>query len=142
MWSDTLLRAEQLHLLRLVLWGAGSVLAGGVLLLVLAVRRTRSPLLMHFAVQTVAWGAVSLAMAGYRWSGLGLRDHASAVRLDRVLWLNIGLEAGYVGVGATLAIVGWVLGRRLAPVGAGLAIMLQGLALALLDLQLVSHLSR
>jgi len=58
------------------------------------------------------------------------------------LWLNIGLDAGYVLVGLTLAIVGWKVGRRLGLVGAGIAVVVQGLALALLDLVLAAQISR
>lgn len=142
MWSDSLIRVEQLHLLRLLAWGGVSVLAGTLLLLVPRLRGARSPLLHHFSLQTVAWGGITLALAGLAWRSLAMRDHAGAVRLDRLVWLNVGLDAGYVGVGATLAVCGWMMGRRLGPVGAGLAIIVQGLALALLDLRLASAILR
>ena len=45
-------------------------------------------------------------------------------------------------VGATLAIAGWKLARRLGLVGAGIGIVVQGLALTLLDLVLASQISR
>ena len=47
--------------------------------------------------------------------------------------MNLGLDAGYVAVGVTLALTGWLLGRRLAPVGAGIGIVVQGIALIALD---------
>ena len=136
MWSDTLLALERAHLLRVALWGGGSVLAGSLLLALLAIRGrlAASALVKHFAIQTAAWGAVSLALVAAAWRGLALRDHAGATQLERVLWLNIGLDAGYVGVGATLAVAAWLLGRRLGGVGAGLGIVTQGLALLVLDL--------
>lgn len=139
MWSDTLLALERAHLLRVALWGGASVLAGSLLLAVLAVRGrlAASALVRHFAIQTAAWGAVDLALIAVAWRGLALRDHAGASQLERVLWLNIGLDAGYVGVGATLALTAWILGRRLGGVGAGLAIVTQGLALFVLDLFVV-----
>ena len=68
---------------------------------------------------------------------LGYRDFAGAQHLLNVLWLNIGLDAGYAAVGATCAVLGWRWGQRLGAVGAGVGIMLQGLVLALLDLRLV-----
>jgi sulfite exporter TauE/SafE len=71
-----------------------------------------------------------------------MRDIGSATRLDRILWLNIGLDAGYVLVGLTLGIVGWRLGRRLGLVGAGIGVLVQGTALAVLDLVLAAHISR
>jgi hypothetical protein len=81
-----------------------------------------------------------LALLGLR--ALALRDLASATRLDRFLWLNIGLDAGYVMVGLTLLIGGWRLARRAGLMGAGIAIVVQGLALALLDLVLANQISR
>ena len=45
-------------------------------------------------------------------------------------------------VGATLALCGWKFGRRLGLVGAGLGVIVQGLALAVLDLQLSAGIVR
>lgn len=112
-----------------------------MLLLVLAVRRSRSPLLQHFAIQTAAWGGVDLAIALVGRASAGDRDLSAAIRLDRIVWLNTGLDVGYVLLGATLAITGWVAARRLGPVGAGTAIVVQGLALLVLDLQFLRQLS-
>ncbi|MEP7381740.1 MAG: hypothetical protein ABI910_08645 [Gemmatimonadota bacterium] len=142
MFADTLLAAERGHLLRLALWGVLSILTGSVVWTTLAVRRLRSPLLTHFAIQTAAWGAVDLAIAGVAWRTLALRDLAGAIALDRFLWFNIGLDAGYVAVGVTLAIVGWRLARSLGMVGAGIGVIVQGSALALLDLLLASMITR
>jgi hypothetical protein len=142
MYADTLLAAERAHLLRLVAWGAASVLLGTALLAWLLAGRRRSPLLRHFAIQTAAWGTVDLALAGLAFRSLALRDLAGAIHLDRVVWLNIGLDAGYVLVGLTIALAGWRLGRRLGLVGAGVGVIVQGLALVLLDLVLAAHISR
>lgn len=133
MWADSLQSAEQVHLLRLFIWSEASLVVGGVMLAVLLWRRIRSPMLLHFAIQTMAWGAITLALAFVGWKRLALRDHAAAVQLDRFVWLNIGLDIGYVAVGITLALTGWYAGRRLGPAGAGAAIVVQGLALAALD---------
>lgn len=146
MWSDTLLALERAHLLRLALWGGASVLVGSLVLALLVLlaargRAAASPLPRHFAVQTAAWGAIDLAIVAWAWPRLALRDHAGALDLDRFLWLNLGLDAGYVGVGLTLAASAWVLGRRLGGVGAGLGIVLQGLALFALDLVFVRQLA-
>jgi hypothetical protein len=135
-FADTFLALERSHLLRLAAWGAACLLLGTLLAATLLVRRGRggeSPLLKHFAIQTAAWGAVDLAFAAAGWRSLRLRDHAAAASLERLLWLNLGLDVGYVAVGATLALTAWLLGRRLGPVGAGLGIVLQGLALLALD---------
>ena len=101
---------------------------------------TRSRL--RFGIQTATWGAVELAIGAMAKTSLVTRDLAAATRLDRFLWLNIGLDAGYAFVGVTLAAVGWTLGRRLGLVGAGIAVVIQGIALALLDLLLASQISR
>lgn len=142
MYADTLLDLERAHLVRLLLWGAGSVLAGTILLALVAVQRAAgSPaLLRHFAIQTALWGAIDLALALWGRHGLALRDFGAARQLERVLWLNLGLDAGYVGVGVTLALCGWSLGRRYAPIGAGLGVVVQGAALFLLDLLFVRQL--
>jgi len=142
MWADTLLAAERAHLLRLALWGGSSILVGGALLGLLRLRRVRSPLLDHFAIQTVAWGAVDLALALAGRQRVELRDLAAATRLDRFLWLNIGLDAGYIMVGLTLLAVGWRVARRPGLVGAGLGVIVQGAALAVLDLVLAAQISR
>ena len=142
MWADTLLAAERAHLLRLALWGGSSILVGGALLGLLRLRRVRSPLLDHFGIQTVAWGAVDLALALAGRQRVELRDLAAATRLDRFLWLNIGLDAGYIMVGLTLLAVGWRVARRPGLVGAGLGVIVQGAALAVLDLVLAAQISR
>lgn len=142
MWADTLLAVERAHVVRLLAWGGGSMLAGTALLAWLRAGRRRSALLEHFGIQTAAWGAVVLALAAFAGRSLALRDLASATRLDRFVWLNIGLDVGYLLVGATLALVGWRGVRRLGLVGAGLAVMLQGSALALLDLLLAVRIAR
>lgn len=133
MWSDTFLLFERAHLQRLLLWGAASVVCGTAILLLVRQSRERMPLLFHFAVQTAAWGLIDLVLAGNAWRALTLRDLHSAAQLDRFLWLNIGLDIGYVATGTTLTVAAWILGRRGGGIGAGSAIVVQGLALLLLD---------
>jgi hypothetical protein len=142
MWADTLLAVERAHLIRLILWGAASLLVGSALLGLMRVRGHRSALLDHFGIQTMAWGAIELALALMGLRRLELRDLAGATRLDRFLWLNIGLDVGYVMVGITLVVLGWQLARRVGLVGAGLAVIVQGSALALLDLVLAGQILR
>ena len=142
MWADALYLAERNHLLRLAAWGAACVLAATLLVLLLTVRRTRSPLVTHFAIQTGAWGLVDLVIALVAWQGLAYRDLAGFTWLDRFLWLNLGLSVGYVAVGVALALTGWRLGRRLALVGAGAGIVVQGLALLVLDAYLLGVMRR
>jgi hypothetical protein len=142
MWSDTLLLAERAHLTRLVLWGASSVLAGTGLLATLGARRAHAPFLTHFAIQTAAWGVVHLARAAFAWRRLAERDLMGATRLANLLWLNTGLDVWYIGAGVTLAIAGWVLGRRLGAVGGGVGIVVQGVALLVLDIRFLAVFSR
>lgn len=142
MWADTLQAFERAHLLRLGVWGALSILAGTAVLAWLRAGGRESLLLRHFAIQISAWGLVHMAIVGALWSSVGPRDLASATRLDRVLWLNIGLDAGYLLVGLTLVACGFKLGRRLGLVGAGIGVLVQGSALLLLDLVLAAQISR
>lgn len=142
MWADTLLAAERAHLLRLLIWGAASVVVGTALLAWLRTGRRRSTLLEQFAIQTAAWGAAELALAAMGRASLGIRDLAGATRLDRLLWLSIGLDIGFLMLGLALAVCGWRLARHLGCVGAGIAITVQGGALALLDLLFAIQISR
>ena len=142
MWADTLQVAERAHLLRLLAWAAASVLAGTALLAWMRAGERVSPLLKHFAIQAVAWGAVNAMLVAGLISSVGPRDVASATRLDRILWMSIGLDSGFVLVGVTLVAVGWQMGRRSGLVGAGMGVIVQGGALALLDLILAARISR
>ena len=133
MWSDTFLLYERAHLQRLLLWGLASAICGLALLAVTRRTRLRSPLLFHFAFQTAAWGLIDLVLAGNAWRSLALRDLQSATQLDRFLWLNVGLDAGYIAAGTVLAAAAWLLDRRAGGIGAGIAIVVQGVGLLLLD---------
>lgn len=147
MWADTLLALERGHMLRLMLWGGGSVLAGSLVLAWLALGKVNAVMLRHFAIQTAAWGAIDLAIALASSRSLAVRDYAGAQQLVNILWLNIGLDVGYVAIGVTLSLCAWFWGRRLveagqpgagaAAVGAGVGVSVQGLALALLDVWFV-----
>lgn len=145
MWSDALLIAERNHLLRLLLWGAACVLVGTALLLFVMVTRRaddRAPLLRQFAVQLSGWGMVELLIGVWRWQGLSYRDLGSYTSFDRMLWLNVGLDMGYVGVGVAVAVTGWVTARRLGAVGGGLGVAVHGVALFMLHSMLLSVLAR
>jgi hypothetical protein len=142
MWADTLLAAERTHILQLALWGAASLLVGTALVAMLRIGRSRSSLLTHFGIQTAAWGAVELSASLLLLRSLSLRDLSGATRLDRMLWMNIGLDVGYALVGTTLVMIGWRAVRRLGLVGAGIAVVLQGAALAVIELLLAGQISR
>ena len=142
MWADTLLVAERAHLLRLALWGGACLLVGTAVVAMLRIGRHGSSLLEQFGIQTAAWGAIEWGVALLGQRSLSLRDLADATRLDRMLWLKIGLDVGYVLVGLSLAVLGWRAVRRLGLVGAGIAVVLQGTALAVLHLVLAGQISR
>jgi len=142
MWADSLLHSERAHLLRLLAWGASSVLVGTLILAGLRVRGRRSALLESFAWQTAGWGTACLLAGSAFLLSLAPRDLGAATRLDRMLWLNIGLDAGYIFIGSTLIVMGARLGRRLGLIGAGIAVIVQGTALGLLDLLLAARISR
>lgn len=82
------------------------------------------------------------AVAAISLRAAALRDLAGAARLERLVWTNVGLDIGYVGIGATLALVAWSLVRRMSLVGAGVGIAIQGLALLVLELQFAAAISR
>ena len=142
MWSDTLLLAERAYLARLLAWGAASMVAGTAVVALLAGRRSRSPLLLHFAVQATAWGALIAAFGVAGWRALGERDLTGATRLDRLLWLHVGLDIGLIAIGIVLLGVGWFLGRRQGLLGAGVGVLVQGAALLALDGRFIATLSR
>ena len=126
----------------MLVWAVGSLVAGTALAIVFTRPRSDSPLLKHFGLQMLAWGILDAAIVALTWQGLALRDLAAATRLERGLWLALGLEAGVVAVGITLAASAWAFGRRLGGVGAGIGVIIQGLVLLVLDLELVSKVVR
>lgn len=142
MWSDTLLAAERSHLIRLAIWGATSATIGTMLVVTLTLRRIAAPIITHFAIQTLAWGSLNLVLATVAWRSLAMRDVTAARRLDHIAWLSTGLDVGLVAVGLTLVLVGSIPGRRLGVIGAGLGVVVQGLALLILHLMFIGVLTR
>lgn len=117
------------HLLRVALWGAASALAG----LAVAWRcgRPLPPGARHLALQLGAWGAINLLLAAAGWRG--------SPPAAWFLWLNVGLDVGYSGVGLALLLCGRRFGSA-ALRGAGWGVLPQGIALALLDLWYLARL--
>lgn len=142
MWADTLLRAEQQHVLCLLVWAALSILAGTGTAVMLVVRRTSSPLLKQFALQMAGWGVAVALFAALWWPNIALRDVSGATRLERWIWLSSGFDLGLVALGATVAVLGYRLARSAGSLGAGAAIAVQALALLLLDLHFAALISR
>jgi sulfite exporter TauE/SafE len=89
-----------------------------------------------------AWGLVIGAIAGIAWQRIHFRDVAGASRLERLLWMSIGLDVGYVAIGVVLGTTAWTLAKKMSGVGAGTAIIIQGIALLLIDLQFAAVVSR
>ncbi|GAA3226520.1 hypothetical protein GCM10017691_16120 [Pseudonocardia petroleophila] len=118
-------------------WGAASVVGG----LGLAAAR-RGPFATAFGWQNAGWGAVDLAIVVV--AGRLKRRRMARVpdpyapdvlaaesrTLRRVLWINVGLDAGYVAGGA--ALWRWRRGRP-GPAGASAGIVVQGAFLLLHD---------
>jgi hypothetical protein len=137
MWADTLQAFEKEHLMQLIAWAGGSLVVGSLLLLVLSLRRIGAPLLYHFALQSTLWGIAELVWGAFAYRDVPLRDYEGASILARELWVAIGLEAGAILIGVTLAIGGWTYVKRLGIVGAGIGIVAQASALVALDVMLV-----
>jgi hypothetical protein len=138
--SSTLLILERSHLELLALWGLASLLVGGGVLAALAMMRGRAALLRHFALQMLGWGLLELAFTAVRWHALAARDYAGAVRLTALVAGTVVAGATVLGAGMTLAVVGRRLTERVALVGAGAGLALQGAALVMLDVPLLRRL--
>jgi hypothetical protein len=136
--------AERAHLARLGIWAGTNIVAGAALLAL--ARPETSPLptpataLEGFAVQSMAWGAVNLTIVGLGLAAAPVfalsREEALAAEddLGKVLWVNVGLDAGYMMAGAAMAgasVVGAAPAEQWRSHGAG--VLMQGLGLAVLD---------
>ncbi len=141
MWADTLQSLERSYLLQLLAWAMASVLIGTVTLAWIKHRNWQTVLLQQFSLHTALWGVLESVLALLLLTQLSLRDLAGAIRLDRMVWLSVGLEIGLVFVGVALVWSG-SRAQRAELVGTGGAIALQGAALATLHLALAAQLSR
>ena len=114
---------------RLAIWGGASTVVGGALALVGSTPGARA-----FGQQNAAWGAIDLAIAA-----IATRQSTppTTPKLRRLLWINTGLDVGYVLGGAWFASTTPDLGGRVTPErarGHGAAVIVQGAALFVLDL--------
>jgi hypothetical protein len=136
--------AERAHLARLGVWAGTNIVAGAALLAL--ARPETSPLptpataVEGFAVQSIAWGAVNLTIAGLGLAAapVSVTSRADALAaeddLAKVLWLNVGLDAGYMMAGGAMwgaSLAGAAPAEQWRSHGAG--IVTQGLGLAVLD---------
>jgi hypothetical protein len=138
-------RAERDHLKRLGIWGVTNVVAGAGLLAMgspaVSPLEAPPPALRGYGIQSIGWGAVNLAIAG-----IGLVTSPSDVDLTReaalaaeddnakVLWVNVGLDVGYMMAGGALVAAG-TSGAQPAVdwMAHGTGIITQGLGLLVLD---------
>jgi hypothetical protein len=114
---------------RLAVWGGASTVLGGALAVVGSTPRARA-----FGQQNSAWGAIDLAIAA-----VASRQSTppTTPKLRRLLWVNTGLDVGYVAGGAWFAATTPDLRGRISPEqarGHGAAVIVQGAALFVLDL--------
>lgn len=145
---------EDAHLGRLAIWALSSMLVGGACLIanapgVLPPDVDARPVL-GFGIQSLAWGAIDLGIFGLSFLGdrfppaTRARALAQENTLGDVLWLNIGLDAGYMMAGGTMigaSLAGAEPAVDWASHGAG--IVVQGGALLVLDaVALASHPAR
>jgi hypothetical protein len=156
MWSDTLLALERAHLVWLGVWGIANLVLGGGVFLALTWRgagkagtgtgaqaecqgKRDAPLLRYFALQMALWGAAEVVFVALRWYWLAERDFTGAMHLAFLLRIAVGVEVAVIVFGVTLAIAGWLITRRLALLGTGMGIIIQGAVLLALDTSLLRH---
>lgn len=142
MWADTFLGIEQQHAFSLLFWGASTVLCATIVAATLAAQNRESAFLAHFATQLAVWGILAIIAGAIEWHGIHLRTVDSATTVEHLMWLRTGLDIGVVGIGASLAAAGRILGRHAGVSGAGIAMIVHGLALFAIDVQFVSGVSR
>ena len=150
MWADVVLQIERLHLLRLLLWAATSIVAGTALVVLSIALGRGSIMIRRFGLACALLGAAELLGGAIAYRHLALRDLAAATRLERLSWLQLGLYIGLAAVGVTTWAVARRVGSRagsatesiLPSVGSGIAVALHGIALATLELLLLAALSR
>jgi len=144
--SSARVQAEQDHLRRLAIWAGSNVVAGGALLWLATPGLSPLPadqvptMLQGFSIQSLAWGGINLAICGIgaafpstpgddRVVALAAEDD-----LGKVLWTNVGLDAGYMFAGGTMIAAG---AAGAAPAvdwqSHGAGIVMQGAGLLVLD---------
>jgi hypothetical protein len=147
-WADALQRAEQLHFLRMCFWGGVSTVAGTALLVLILSHSRNTAIITRFAVVCVVIGVAEMLLGAAAYHAVPLRDLAAATRLDREAWLQLGLYIGLTAVGATLVTLcvaeraTLACDRALPWIGAGMATLIHGVALTVLELLLISQISR
>jgi len=129
------LDGEADHLMRVGAWGGASLVGG-----LIAATLSDSDAASAYGLQSVAWGAINLGIAG---TVLSRRappaevtyeaERAAERRLQRLLGINLALNSGYILVGGATALSAPEGTRGARQRGHGSAIVVQGAALMLLD---------
>jgi hypothetical protein len=138
--DEAVTAGKEKHLIRVAAWGGISMMLGGAAVLGTNNLWIGSDELKWFAAQNLAWGLINVGIAGVG-ALVGdekAEDLPGVIEKEQwwanILWVNEGLDAGYMMVGGTLLGFG-LMGPTHNPllVGTGAGIILQGLGLALLD---------
>jgi len=125
---------ERAHLSRLLVWSGISASAGALQLGL----GWKDPFHRNFGFQNVAWSLINGGIVAATWQGTGSARSDLEIRSTReFLNLNLGLDAGYVGVGLTLSLTGAHFEQR-GLIGTGLGVGVQGLGLLILDAVLLA----
>lgn len=129
---QSFVRDRQNLLTGLAAWSAGSVLVGTALL----TNPSSDPMARYAGVQSIAWGAIDGAIAGFGlWGaqksvaagGAGWIDERRS--MAKIFFINAALDVAYIAVGAAL----WSFGKTPALRGSGAGIVPQGGFLLLFD---------
>lgn len=112
------------HIARLALCSVASLGFG-----VEAIANIRGEWSQGFGQMTLGWAVVNLLICLMSRLGKGPNDLA---KFREFLFLNLGLNAAYIGVGTTMAMLG---GEAVA--GSGIAVVIQGALLLVLDVWLL-----
>ncbi len=116
----------------LAAWAGGSMLVGTALI----ANQGSSPIARYAGIQTLAWGAVDGAIAGFGLygahksvaaGGAGWMDERRT--MAKIFFINAALDVAYIAVGAAL----WSLGKSPELRGTGAGIVPQGAFLLLFD---------
>jgi hypothetical protein len=137
--NTALHEGQRAHLKRVALWGALNLAAGAALFG--ASDREGHPTRRTLGLQSAAWGAINLGIAGWGFMS-GPPEAATTLatalaaedRWAHILLVNLGLNVGYMAVGTAL-VVAADRGLRSGPdvKGHGAAVVLQGAGLMVLD---------
>lgn len=141
MWADALLRAEHLHLLRILAWGALTVVVGTALVVVATLSRARAGALDALGAPLAALGVLEIAGAGIVYRSAGLIDAAGAARLQNLVWFQLGLYAACALAGVLIAALARYARLRRA-LGSGVALAIHGAALVALTTIFIPLVSR